>query len=138
MASLLVSGKHATSPTFVQHTAFVSEAQFLEHLREKVEAAGFRWEDYGKTWVIEHIIPVEAYDFSKRRDVKRCWSKANVRALAPEANMKKSWKLIDELCLEVGPARFPLSWNGVLPTPEQKEAFYAKCNESRGSVESGE
>ena len=128
LANGLVSGKNATSPTFLQHTAFVSEAQFIAHLRKKVKAAGFEWDDHGITWVIEHIIPIEAYDFANPEDVRRCWSPENVRALAPEANNKKGYKLINKLCRKVGPARFPLSWKGVLLTREQKEAFYAKCN----------
>ena len=40
LANKLVSGKYATSPTFLQHTAFVSEAQFLKHMHKKVEAMG--------------------------------------------------------------------------------------------------
>ena len=138
LACGLVSGKQATSPTFLQHTAFASEAQFLKHMHKKVKAMGFRWVDYGITWEIEHIIPVEAYDFLKWRDVKRCWSRKNVRALAPEANMEKGVKLINKLCRKVGPAHFPLSWKGVLLTREQKEAFYAKRYKSWGSVESEE
>ena len=47
--------------------------------------------------------------------------------------------LSDSPYAKVDPARFPLSWKGVLLTPEQKEAFYASFKrKSRVPAESEE
>jgi hypothetical protein len=85
--------------------------------------------EYGdkKKWVVDHIIPQEAFDFSNSDDVKRCWSAPNIQALGPKENDEKSYHIIDELCRKVGAAYFPLSWNGQIPTDAEKEIFYTKC-----------
>jgi hypothetical protein len=122
----LVSGRHQSSPTFVARTSFTSEASFLAHLEGILDAKGWTWEDHGTVWHIEHKIPQQAFDFSDPEDIKRCWSHANVHAMTKEENDEKHFKIIDSFCTEAGSDRFPKSWNGAIPTEEQKQAFYAR------------
>lgn len=128
VAAGLVSGKRTNSPTFLRYTSFVNEVEFQTHMNESARTSGFNTNKYGTEWVIEHIIPQEAFDFSNPDDVKRCWSKPNLRALCPKKNDEKGVNIIDELCRQVGAAYFPLSWNGTIPTEAEKCAFYVKCN----------
>lgn len=124
----LVSGRRKKSPTFVANTSFKSAAHFVRHMSKAVPA-DMSMKDYGDGWHVEHAIPQEAYDFSIPEDVKRCWSPANVRGFAADANNEKSWTIIDSLCAKVGVEHFPTAWNGTIPNEEQKKAFYAKCLE---------
>jgi hypothetical protein len=48
---------------------------------------------------------------------------------------EKSIKIIDSFCIEVGSDRFPKSWNGAIPTQEQKEAFYARVWAGQGQTQ---
>ena len=127
-ANKLVSGEVIDSPTFVERTSFEDETEFLAHMIMCAEAIGMTLADHGKGWDTEHKIPQEAYDFSLEEDVKRCWSVANVHAMAPQDNYAKSFTILDELCMSVGADFFPTSWNGLLLTHDQKEAFYIHCN----------
>jgi len=125
-ANKLINKPSAKSPTFVARTSFKSETHFRAHIRKSFRP-GFTMANHGSKWHIEHKVPVEAYDFANPEDVKRCWSPENVRTTTSKENAEKSFKIIDELCGEVGAARFPLSWNGAIPTAQQKEAFYASA-----------
>ena len=109
-ACQLASGCYKNSPTFVKRTSFKSETHFLSHLSNNLPT-GMTMNDYGKKdgWEVEHAIPVQAYDLSNPEDIKRCWSPANVRGLAPAKNYAKGYTLIDSLCLEVGVDAFPIS-----------------------------
>lgn len=122
----LISGRHQTSPTFLERTAFASESEFLAVVRASCDANGFAFEDHGKTWQLEHKIPREAYDFGDPDDVKRCWSASNLHALTPADNKEKMWKLIDFCIASAGPSCFPAAWNGAPPTEEMKKAHADK------------
>jgi len=124
LANNLLNRPSSKSPTFVARTSFKSETHFRAHIRKSFRP-GFTMANHGPKWHIEHKVPVEAYDFANPVDVKRCWSPENVRTTTPQENTEKSFKIIDSLCGEVGAARFPLSWNGAIPTAQQKDAFYA-------------
>lgn len=49
------------------------------------------WDNYGSYWEIDHIIPVNTFDFIKHTDsdFKICWSLANLRPLESIANKKR-------------------------------------------------
>ena len=128
-AACLASFRYKKSPTFVQRTAFSSEAQFIKHLKERLPA-GTRMSEHGVTWDIEHTIPQEAYNFANPVDIKRCWSPANVRAMTVSDNGSKGYKIVDSLCMQVGVQYFPVDWNGCIPSDEEKATFYAKCASS--------
>jgi len=127
-ASKLVKGKHETSPTFVARTGFASETSFLAHMRSEAAKIGCSMSDYGRRrWEMEHKIPVEAYDFRNPVNIKRCWSRANLHAMPPKENKEKAIQILDDLVREIDPAFWPLSWEGKMPTADEKQAFYAQA-----------
>ena len=40
---------------------------------------GVGWEDFGKKWQFDHIIPVTHFDFSDNLELKLCWNFINIR-----------------------------------------------------------
>ena len=125
----LLNGTQHTSPTFIRASGFATENEFINHVRACYSAIGKTLADRGNT-DMEHKIPVEAYDFSNPEDVRRCWSAANVWAMDHVANMKKNVTIDDLLCHQVGVANWPVSWNGQIPTDEEKRALYAKWKQA--------
>ena len=125
-ACRIAKGITKRSPTFVERTSFTSVKHFRAHLEKNIPS-NTTMGDYGTAWEIEHAIPVEAYDFSNPVDIKRCWSPANVRGMAPVDNEEKGVTIIDSLCMQVGANNFPLSWGGQLLAHQEKEAFYREC-----------
>ena len=115
----LMSGRYKDSPTFVARTSFASGEEFLANVGATF-SEGMTFENHGTAWELDHKIPREAYDFSNPEDVRRCWSPMNVHAMTPEANMQKSWKLVDKYILEAGTGCFPAAWSGRFPTFEIK------------------
>ncbi|MEO5682736.1 MAG: hypothetical protein ABIQ88_08840 [Chitinophagaceae bacterium] len=54
----------------------------IESLRKWIEmqfGPGINWEDFGKTWQFEHIIPVASFDTSLEEELKMCWNFLNIR-----------------------------------------------------------
>ena len=131
-AAGLASGRRNSSSTFSAHTGW-SAPGFRNHLRRSLRELSARLErrvrmaDHGTLWEIEHAIPQQAYDFDSEKDVRRCWSAANVRVMTPTENQEKGVSLDDELCSKVGRASWPRAWGGRLRTDEEKQEFYAKC-----------
>ncbi len=40
---------------------------------------GLDWENFGKAWQFEHIIPTSCFDYSNEEDLRLCWSFINLR-----------------------------------------------------------
>jgi hypothetical protein len=120
-ANDLLTGRHETSPKFLERTSFDSEAQFLAHMDAECRKNDLVFEDRD-SWTIDRKIPEEAYDFDNLDDVLRCWSPSNITAMTHHDNMEKSWKLTDWWIASAGPACYPLSWQNRPPTDEMKKA----------------
>lgn len=56
---------------------------------EKQFGENMSWENYGSYWEIDHIIPVENFDFNNEKDIKQCWSYTNLRPLTINENRKR-------------------------------------------------
>lgn len=65
-----------------------------KHLEKKFKP-GMTWDNHGKDWHIDHIIPVSAFNFSSEYDLdfKRCWTLSNLQPLWATENHKKKNKL---------------------------------------------
>lgn len=37
------------------------------------------WENFGKAWQMDHIVPVIYFDFTQETDLKTCWNFTNIR-----------------------------------------------------------
>lgn len=40
---------------------------------------GLKWENFGKSWQLDHIIPLAYFDFKSQPDLKLCWNFINIR-----------------------------------------------------------
>ena len=70
----------------------------IDELREHIESQfseDMNWDNYGRLWSVDHIIPQNLYDFSKESEIKKCWNLRNLRPLSVSANSSKN----DKLCV---------------------------------------
>jgi len=54
----------------------------IENLRKWFEmqfASDTSWDDFGKKWQFDHIIPVTYFDFEDEAELKMCWNFTNLR-----------------------------------------------------------
>jgi 5-methylcytosine-specific restriction endonuclease McrA len=67
-----------------------SVSDLREHLEKKFRN-GMTWENYGKFWHIDHIIPISLFSYSDFRDreFKQCWALANLQPLLSSENLSK-------------------------------------------------
>lgn len=67
--------------------------QLRKHL-EKQFRSGMTWDNYG-TWHIDHIIPINVFNFEKPEDLdfKRCWGLKNLQPLWAKENISKGAKI---------------------------------------------
>ena len=69
------------------------EPKLIDHLKQTVPA-GYTWDDYLKgTLELDHIVPVNSFDFKSVRDqaFARCWAMSNLRLLTREENLKRRY-----------------------------------------------
>lgn len=68
----------------------------LKICMEKKWTEGMTWDNYGRDgWVIDHIIPISAFNFSSPEhiDFKKCWALSNLQPMWADENRCKSNKL---------------------------------------------
>jgi hypothetical protein len=63
--------------------------QLALHLESQFKR-GMTWENYGKKWHVDHILPCASFDHTNPKQVAQCWHWTNLRALDAITNMKKS------------------------------------------------
>jgi len=81
----------------------------LKQLKKRLEFTmpiNYTWQDFMNCELeIDHIIPIDAFNFSKPEDLqfKRCWALSNLRLLPKNENRKKSNKIIKpfQICFEI-------------------------------------
>jgi hypothetical protein len=68
--------------------------QLKKHLEKKF-LKGMTWENHGKVWHIDHIIPIMAFNFSDPKDIdfQKCWCLKNLRPLWAVENMSKGARI---------------------------------------------
>ncbi len=68
----------------------------LSVLRSFLEAGfkkGMTWENHGRVWHIDHIIPINKFDLSKASEVKLCFHFSNLQPLLVADNLTKGDKI---------------------------------------------
>jgi len=113
-----------------------SPKELNDHLSSQLKPE-WTWENYGKVWHIDHIIPCAAFDFRKPDQLKWCWNYKNLRPLDAKENLSKSdmlpngdyttnlkrnnpQKLIEILAIELDKMK--------IATAEQVKSSYADLN----------
>jgi hypothetical protein len=54
----------------------------IKNMRQWFEyqfTSGLSWENFGKEWQFDHLIPVTYFDFTKTEELKICWNFTNLR-----------------------------------------------------------
>jgi hypothetical protein len=54
---------------------------------------GVGWEDFGKKWQFDHIIPVTFFDFTDEDELKMCWNFVNLRVENMPADKSKGFDI---------------------------------------------
>lgn len=68
----------------------------IENLRKWFEyqfTSGLNWENFGKAWQFDHIIPVAYFDQSNEEDLRLCWNFLNLRVDAIEPGKARGTSL---------------------------------------------
>ena len=65
--------------------------ELMTHLEDQFDN-NMSWDNYGKYWHIDHIIPVCCFDFTTPdcREFRQCWALSNLRPLKAEDNISKN------------------------------------------------
>ena len=64
--------------------------EFLKDYLKKQFRDGMAWENYGKVWHIDHIIPCAAFDLTDIEQQKECFNYKNLQPLLAEENLSKN------------------------------------------------
>lgn len=67
--------------------------QFRAHI-EKQFHSSMCWENHGKSWQLDHIIPCKNFDFNNVEDQKRCFHYSNTQPLLGFENQRKGAKIL--------------------------------------------
>lgn len=92
--------KKRLSQTFRRFITFRNNHQEIRGLlgvdvftvREWIESnfvEGMNWGNYGKVWVVDHIVPLRLFDIFSESDMKICWHYKNLMPLFKNDNEKK-------------------------------------------------
>ncbi len=68
----------------------------VENMRQWFEYQfqnGIGWDDFGKMWQFDHIIPVTYFDFSDEAELKMCWNFTNIRVELFQKNKDRGNRL---------------------------------------------
>ena len=71
-----------------------SPKQLRHHLESKFKR-GMTWDNYGKHWQVDHILPCASFDHSVPGHRKQCWHFTNLQPLKASINLEKSDKITE-------------------------------------------
>lgn len=76
---------------------FGCSREFFLHWIEDNMSLDIKWDDYGKTWHLDHIKPCSSYDLSKESEIEECFSWKNTIPLKASDNLVKHNKIDDDM-----------------------------------------
>lgn len=56
-------------------------------------AEGLNWDNFGKAWQFEHVVPLTYFDHAEDKDLRLCWNFLNLRVEPLETEGKKGQRL---------------------------------------------
>ncbi len=69
------------------------DAPFLKRHLEKQFTKGMTWDNYGKFWHIDHIVPCSKFDLQRADEQRRCFHYSNLQPLPTKTNLSKGGSL---------------------------------------------
>ncbi len=87
------SGKNVQRSTSIKY-AGCSMEDYIKHIESQFYS-DMSWENYGKRWHIDHIIPCELFDFQVEADILNCFHYSNCFPLLATVNVVKNDFLMD-------------------------------------------
>jgi hypothetical protein len=66
---------------------------FMIYLESRFDV-GMTWENYGKVWHIDHIMPCAIFDLTKSDHQRRCFHFSNLQPLLGKDNLRKGAKVV--------------------------------------------
>jgi len=88
--SALLAGRSG-SWSKLEYYVGCSFAQLRDHLQRQF-VRHMNWNNYGKVWHVDHILPVASFDHSDDRQIRVCWNWQNLRPFWANANIRKGNK----------------------------------------------
>lgn len=82
-----VNNKHHKSITSMRLIGCTQE-ELIKHIESKFEN-GMNWDNYGKVWHVDHIIPISWFDLSNKNCQKIAFNFNNLQPLWKHENLKK-------------------------------------------------
>jgi hypothetical protein len=68
----------------------------LDEFKQWIESKwvrGMSWDNYGRAWHIDHLVPQSYFDCSKEEELRRCFHFTNLRPLWARKNMRRGAKV---------------------------------------------
>lgn len=93
-----ISGKKKYKKTLEYLGCSISE--FKDRL-SGMFADGMSWENYGKIWHLDHIVPVSSFDFNDEHSQRICFHYSNMQPMFAVDNMKKSNKILSPTQIQI-------------------------------------
>lgn len=66
-----------------------SMADLKRHLESQFKAR-MSWENYGRVWHVDHIVPSSYFDLTEPEEIRRCYHFSNLRPLWAKKNMQEA------------------------------------------------
>lgn len=124
--SVMYHGKYS-SQTVTHLTDFTSVADIQAHF-DGLLSDGMTTDNYGTVWTIDHTIACAWYNHEDPDDRKNCWSRLNLMPMLKFDNQSKGVTLPSEEILVPLKAIWPKSWNGRIPSSEERIQMYQKTH----------
>lgn len=67
--------------------------EYKYHLEQQFKE-GMNWENHGKIWEIDHIIPCNSFDLNKEEEIMKCFHYTNTQPLFKSENRSKKDKIL--------------------------------------------
>lgn len=66
-----------------------ADVGFVRSWIENMFIEGMSWDNYGKTWAVDHIVPYRCFDVFNEYELLICWNYRNLMPILNADNLKK-------------------------------------------------
>jgi hypothetical protein len=90
--------RHTIKGSYISQTAISLIGCSIDDCKKHLESQfkrGMNWENYGKFWEIDHILPCASFDLTKESDQKICFHYTNLQPLKRKKNRSKGCKILN-------------------------------------------